>query len=69
MFITEKDIDKAFENAGVVVVDKECQDNENHISKEVLEYLENKWGNLAQYEKENERLKKIGKELLKEIVE
>jgi len=68
MFITEKDIDQAFKEAGVVISDKECSHQDNHIHPKVFEYLEKKW-NRAEYEKENEKLEKLGKELLREIDE
>ena len=67
--ITLNEIDIAFKEAGIEIVDTECEKIENHISPKIVKYLEEKWETKSKYEKENQELKKIGDELLKEISE
>ena len=72
MFITEKEIDQALKDANIIITDENCKSQENHISPQVLDYLEKKWGNEyneTKYLKENQNLKEIANDLLKEISE
>ena len=65
--ITMEDVDMAFKEAGIEIVDDECFEDKNHIQKDVEEYLRLRWEDGVEFT--DEKALGVATTLLKDLDE